>query len=296
MHVCNVHPHGIVVLGELHLPTELGFEYPLPAKEYDAHGIAFMQSQIDQGKAATGIVKCFRAYAQQFMLDHRGRIVILLRNPMEVIGSKRSAKRFIWYDAETDDQRFENCVHHYKKRYEAIFAVRDRLPIIRIEDLNRSCGGDCTFAQAVFEYITQVPFPIKYMLHVKEWYLPGYHYPSKSVKNAEGVVIGIYSIPYPYQLWRMTWADDPLPAEYWKSWPEKWRGIYQRELGEVSEQLGYNCSDNPGFVETVWSLRDQYSWKDRSDSLKPIPYRKGIELRHSKPHGRRGLPVWREDS
>jgi hypothetical protein len=286
------------VLGEIHTKGQLDFPYPQPPGRYDAHGIGFLQSQMDQGIAVTGIVKSFRGRAEKFILENGGRIVQLVRNPMEVAGSNMykkpgSAPRMLGHKARDQLEDFLAHVLYYERTYSLVIGREAQEPIIRIEDLNRSCGGDGLFFKAVMEYVTQTEWPIGYVRHIQENYLPGYRYPVTVVKK-NGVVVGIESAPFSYEPWRMSWGDDPRPREHWDSWAQEERDIAREALGEVSKALGYNCWDNPGFTELDWPLRDHFPWAKAGRTLAPVPHNLDFESRLTR-RGESGLPAYVEE-
>lgn len=296
---CNVHPAVMRVLGEVHVPTQLDFPYPSPKGEYDRQIIVFLQSQMDQKIAAAGIIKCFQPYSQKFIREHKGRIVQLVRNPMEVAGFNvykkiGAAERMLGHPARDQDEDFHAHMLYYELSYNAILHRRKQEPIIRIEDLNRSCGGDGQFFKAVMEYMTQTDWPVEYIKHIQRWYLPGYHYPFKVVKR-DGIVVGIETTPFAHQLWRLSWGDDPRPGEYWQAWTPKQRTMFTSALTEVSRYLGYDCLDNPGFTEIDWPLRDTFPWAGAGQTLQPVPHESDYESRLPR-KGKVGLPAFGGDT
>lgn len=301
MHYCNVHPAGMRVLGEVHLPSELDFPYPCPGGgvEYNKRVIAFLQSQIDQGVAATGIVKCFQSPTVEFIRKHQGHIIQVIRNPMEVAGTnvykkKGFAERFLGHPARDKGEDFLACMIYYKTSYEGILVRKEQEPIVRLEDLNRSCGGDGHFFKVTMEYMTQTEFPVAYVKHIQQWYLPAYHYGCYAVKD-DGVVVGIDSRPYVYESWRMTWGDDPRPTEYWESWTDNERAMFAEHIGPVSAILGYNYTDRPGYTDVDWALRDTFPWGQAGSTLAPTLYDLDVETRAAYP-GKKGLPVFGESN
>lgn len=301
MHICNVHPAEMVVLGELHLPTELNFPYPCPAKEYDERGIAFLESQMSRGIAAAGIVKCFRPWAEHFILDQGGRIVQLVRNPMEVVGFRTHKPsfykpdmdlRFLGRKAQNKTDWFRAHVAYYAKSYMGLLRNWRHEPLIRIEDLSRSCGGNGLLFKSAMEYITQTPFPIGYVRHIQQHYLPGYHYPCETIWH-DGVVVGTESTPQPYQDWRMSWGDDPFPTIYWQSWTPTEREIFAEGLGPACDRMGYNYRDRPGFADIIWPLGEKYAWSKYP--LKEIPFTDDLPTREGYPFGKPGLPIYSEE-
>ena len=298
MYLCNVHPAGMLLLGEPHLPMELGFTYPCSSRVYDEYVIKFMQDQARLGKAVTGIVKCFRPWAADFILENGGRIFQLVRNPMEVVGSNMGKKpgsdmRFLGHKARNEEENFKAHCMYYQKAYSHIFADWRKEPIVRIEDLNRSCGKDGAFLKAVMEYVTQTEWSDGYIRHICKTYLPGYFYGLETIKE-DGVIVGIKkNTVLAYESWRMNWFDDPRASEYWNSWGEETRTTFVEILGPVCRQLGYNCQDRPGHVDEKWPLVGQYAWRAHAAQLRAIPYEGDVVIRGSFPYGEPGLPKWR---
>jgi len=300
MYLCNVHPAGMLLVGEPHLPTELGFPYPCDSETYDRHVIRFMLSQTAQGKAVTGIVKCFRPWAAQFIIEHGGRIFQLVRNPMEVVGSNMGKKpgsdlRYLGHRSRDENDNFRAHCMYYREAYGAMVNTWRQEPIVRIEDFNRSCGSDGAFLKAVMEYVTQTEWPDGYIQHICKTYLPGYFYGLETIRE-NGIVVGIKpDTVLAYESWRMNWFDDPRAGEYWAAWGDETRAAFVDILGPVCDRLGYNCRDRPGHVDADWPLVTQYAWKAQAAQLKPIPYEGDVIIRGSFPHGKPGLPAWRDN-
>lgn len=300
MYLCNVHPAGMLLVGEPHLPTELGFSYPCDWETYDKHVIKFMQDQTRLGMAVAGIVKCFRPWAARFITKNGGRIFQLVRNPMEVVGSNMGKKpgsdvRYLGHKAKDENENFRAHCLYYKESYGAIYSAWKQEPVVRIEDLTRSCGLDGAFLKAVMEYMTQTPWPDGYIAHICKHYLPGYFYGLETIRK-DRVVIGIEpNTVLAYESWRMNWQDDPRASEYWDAWGDDTRAIFVETLGPLCDSLGYNCRDRPGRVNTDWTLVNQYAWKEQAAALKPIPYEGDTTIRGAFPHGPSGLPRWKGD-
>jgi len=293
MHLCNVHPAGMRIVGEPHLDSELGIPWPgISSEEYDRYVIRFLESQ---DVACAGIVKCFRPWAAKWIVQHGGRIIALVRNPMEVLGSNMGKKagcdlQFLGRKARDANEQFQAHAMYYRAAYEEIWKNWRTEPITRIEDYNRSCGGDGQFLKQVMEWATQTEWPDGYIAHIQEHYLPGYFYGLQTIME-DGIVVGMISDPIAYEAWRMNWYDDPRAAEYWAGWSEQERGIYARILGPTSASFGYNYTDRPGHVDVDWLLKTQYAWKNAV--LASLPYQGEVIIRGSYPHGPAGLPVWR---
>lgn len=288
MHTCNAHPAIMRVVGEFHL--SLGFAWPCPVAEYDARVVGFLESQVAQGIAAAGIVKCFWGKTVNLIRGQGGRIVQVIRNPMEVVGFRMHGKvyhkagvaqRFLGREAKNRTELFRAHALYYKTSYGAVFKKWRQEPVVRLEDLNRSCGGDGLVFKGVMEYMTQTEFPIGYVRHIQEHYLPGYHYSHRLVQQ-DGVVVGIEPVVYAYESWRMSWADDAQPGCYWETWSPEERGVFAEVLGPVCDSLGYNYRDRPGFTDTQWPLSHRYPWS--RGCLEPIP------PVSPGPHVRRGIP------
>jgi len=300
MHIINRHPAGMSVLGELHMPSQLNFEYPCSTEKYDEYGIAFLQSQIDQGRAAAGIVKCFWNDAVAFIRGHGGHIIQLVRNPMEVAGTNMYRKidvdyRFLGRKAKNMAELFRAHLLYYQLSYSGFFNRRIAEPIVRIEDLNRSCGGDGAFIKVVMEHITQTEFSPGYVKHIQKYYLPGYHYGCHAIKENR-IVVGIEPGVYPYEKWRMSWGDDPRPGEYWNSWTAEEQGMARDILGPISEKFGYNCTDRPGYTETGWLYSKDLPWSAAALGLVAIPYTSDVETRQAYPYSKENPPDYREEN
>lgn len=275
LHICNVHPAGMRAVGEFHL--SLGFDYPCPIVEYDERVVEFLKSQIDQGLAAAGIVKCFWAKTEKLIHDQGGRIIQVIRNPMEVVGFRMHgkvyhkpglARRFLGREAKNRVELFRAHVLYYMTAYHTICKRWRQEPIVRLEDLNRSCSGDGLVFKNIMEFMTQVAFPIEYVRHVQKHYLPGYHY-SHHLAVQDGIVVGLEPVVSTYQPWRMSWADDGGAAHYWETWSQAEREIFAKELGPICDKLGYNYRDRPGFTNVQWPLGHKYPWSG-TGSLEPI--------------------------
>lgn len=295
MYLCNIHPAGMIILGEPHLSIELDFPWPgTGAQAYDQKIIDFMISQTQQGRAVAGIVKCFRPWCTEWIVQNGGRIIALVRNPMEVLGSNMNKKpgsdvQFLGHKARDANEQFQAHAMYYRTAYEEIWSHRRNEPVTRIEDYNRSCGGDGRWLKAVMEWATQTPWPDGYIEHICKTYLPGYFYGMECVKQ-NGIVVGTKGDPIAYEPWRMNWYDDPRASEYWAGWSEMERRIFREILGPICDNLGYNCRDYPGQVDVDWPLKDQYAW--RGIPLSSIPYQGEVVIRGSYPHGKVGLPRW----
>lgn len=273
-HCCNVHPAEMRVLGEAHVPTQLDFPYPSQPGEYDRQILAFLQSQMDQDVAAAGIIKCFRRLSEKFIKAQHGRIVQLIRNPMEVVGSslykkKGFAQRMLGHPARDKEEDFLAYVLYYQRSYEGMVHRSRQEPIIRIEDLNRSCGGDGQFFKAVMEHMTQTEWSMDYVRHIQRWYLPGYRYWWRTIKRNK-IVVGIEAFSHGHERQRMSWADDTRASVHWEGWTPTERKMFLHALRPVSDRLGYNCRDRPGYTDMRWPLRDQCPWSAAGASLLPI--------------------------
>lgn len=283
----NPVPAGIVMLGEAHTATQLNFPHPDPGGKdtYDQHIIAFLKSQARQGRAATGMIKCFHAKAEAYMRARGGRFATLVRSPMELTGCwkgrrgwgqsesrRRIPMRAIGhFPPKNERENFACLLYEVRQRYLPIVKRAEREPLIRIEDLNRSVGGDGLFFQAVCEWLTQVPFPSYYVDVIRKWYLPCYHYPVCCIKNERGTVVGVAPIPsLRCDKSRMTWADDTNPPKWWNSWTGEEQGLFMEYLQETCEALGYNCTTSPGTVDVEWPMKGKYPWADAENGLEPI--------------------------
>jgi len=269
-------PGGIAIVGEAHMPAQLG-------SSDDARILMFLKAQEKQGRLAAGSCKCFHGYVEKFIKKSGGRIVTLLRNPMELVGCWRKRRSwvggrakwpplYIGHPIENERDAHLCLLHEVRGRYVPIIAKKDIEPIIRIEDLNRSCGSDGRLMQAVCEHITQVPFPMYYIRHIQEHYLPNLHYFLAVLKNDEGVAVAMKGIPVARGRDRTTWADDTNPTKFWNSWPEEERELFREFLQPICEQLGYNCTDNPGVTNVDWPMKGRYPWAHAEDGLEFIPY------------------------
>ena len=279
MYLCNHHPARMRILGEAHREPQLDFAgdgEPWPGitvERYDEKVIAFMDSQAAQGIACTGIVKCFWAKGAAHIRARGGRILSLVRNPLLVVGVNRRKDKapelYLGHAPRNDDEQFLAINLYYKESYQAIWRMREKEPITRIEDYNRSCGTDGRFLKEVMEWATQTDWPDEYIKYVREHCLPGYAYPIKT-RRENGVVVGIDSVLSVREPWRMNWYDDPRAERIWKSWPAYERDVFADTMGEVAQLFGYNYLTQPGFVEPDWALRDAYAWSGAD--LRPIPY------------------------
>ena len=276
-YIGRVHPVGMRILGEAHVSTQLDFPYPCPPREYDDHIIAFLKSQTLQGVRVAGIIKSFWKYTRKFILDNGGRICTVLRNPMEVVGFKMHKK-----PKPGLKPSFGAHVLHYKKVYEVRMAQSGEQPVVRLEDLNRSLGGDGQFFKSFMEWLTKTPFPQGYIEHIQRHYLPGYYYGLSTVR-VNGIVVDVHSAVIRCQPWRMQWGDDPRPGEFWESWSEEERELFAEGLGPICEKLGYNYTDRPGFTEKDWSLASEYAWGKLADTLEPVPYDRSFTGRELEP-------------
>jgi hypothetical protein len=290
----------MLLLGEPHLSIELGFPYPCDWQVYDEHIIQFMVDQTKRGLAVAGIVKCFRPWAAEFIVQNGGSIFQLVRNPMEVVGSNMGKKpgsdlRYLGHKARDENDNFRAHCLYYRESYGGIWADWKREPIVRIEDLTRSCGRSGLFLKAVMEYVTQTSWPDGYINHICQTYLPGYFYGMETIREGEAVVGIRDDTVFAYEPWRMNWYDDPRAAEHWASWGSLSREIFAETLGPLCDNLGYDYRDKPGFTKTDWPLATQYAWKEQAHSLQPIPYEGPVEIRGAWPHGDRGLPRWKGD-
>ena len=288
-HCCNVHPAIMRVVGEIHV--FLGFTWPCPVSEYDEKVVGFLESQVAQGIAAAGIVKCFWGKTERLIHDRGGAIIQLVRNPMEVVGFRMHGKvyhkaglaqRFLGREAANRAELFRVHAMYYKLTYGHVLSRWRQEPVVRLEDMNRSCGSDGLFFKSVMEAMAQTAFPIEYVRHVQKHYLPGYHYSHRLIQQ-DGIVVRIEPAVHAYQSWRMSWDDDAQPGFYWESWSSEEREIFAEVLGPVCDQLGYNYRDHPGFTDMHWPLDHRYPWS-RAGSLEPIP------SALSSPTRRRGVP------
>lgn len=243
MAIINRHPAGMSVLGELHLSSELGFTYPCRLSEYDQRGIAFLESRMEAGDAAAGLVKCFWRDVVAFVKAHGGRIVQQLRNPLEVTGynmgtKPKVVKLFLHREsADPKDVFTAHCMWYATSYMEAI-RREAREPIYLIEDLNASMGGDGQYLKGYIEYMTQTPLPDDYLAYIQEEMLPGFHYRLETVREGDRVV-EIQTTQYPKERWRMNWDPDPRPAYYWSVWTDWERDLFREYLGPVMDKLGY---------------------------------------------------------
>jgi hypothetical protein len=285
------------VVGEFHL--SLGFAWPCPISEYDERVARFLESQVAQGVAAAGTVKCFWGKTEKLIRGQGGRIVQVIRNPMEVMGFRMHgkvyhkagiAKRFLGREAKNRDELFRAHAMYYKTSYETILKKWRQEPVIRLEDLNRSCGSDGLAFKSVMEFMAQTAFPIEYVRHIQEHYLPGYHYSHRLIQQ-DGAVVAIEPVVYAYQPWRMSWADDAQPGHYWETWSPTERKIYAEVLGPVCDGLGYNYRDRPGFTDIQWPLSHRYPWS--KIKLEPIPsVSPGLSVRRGVPQ-EVNLPIFK---
>lgn len=284
---CNQHPAGISVVAECHDETCLDLaNRGFGMDQYDPQLCQLMRDRKHYGDACFGIIKSFRdpqiRLAKEMVGEQNVSIAYMIRNPrMRWCEARRKKARpgAVWFTSihhrEPRDEKeiMQGVANYFRVNYfEKAFLQGADIPIIRLEDLNRSMKLRTGFFKRLMEHLCGVEWPDDYIDFIRENWLPSYQYynwlewenPDKT-----GRVTAVITNQREKPTWalRHNWDDDPYPKIYWNDQDNMadWeRETYLKEFAELERKLGYNL-DEEYTVHDDWEFRGAYPWGDVYD-------------------------------
>lgn len=220
-------------------------------------------------------LKCDHPRLQQYVRDHEGHLINLVRNPLAVIGKRFGRKneeaktRFqelYGRPPETEADLFEGTVLKYVRQFYSVYLLRGQMhgkewPTIRLEDLNASIGHDGRYFQRVMKWLTGVEWPDDYIDFIREHHTPGHRATSRAIFDKDYNLLRLPAWGRPAWRDRMgKWGEDVSengPAAYWEQWSDEMRARYLLQCSEFQQRLGYN-QDHIGSTDVDWEQRGQF--------------------------------------
>lgn len=190
----------------------------------------YLQSY-DGPKESIGYIKGFRDEIVAFVEDSGGRIIQLMRNPVQVIHGKRNRKdkATAWWGREPENEAefFEGLVCQEARRYRKFMAQSYKYPLIRLEDLSHSILYKNGFIHQVLRYLTQVSWAPEESLagdfrYIWPHYRRGLTFAEMFAPSYEKD----YKAPFEKRV-------DPSAAEIWTHWELWQREIFRREFTAI---------------------------------------------------------------
>lgn len=268
----NNHPAGMSVVLELHKALMLDLENRGldPRGDYVAEGLRFLKYRTGKD-ACVGIIKGVRPALWRYMEARGGRRLHVVRNPLALIGKRWNSRvkdpasvqwnerRYGRKPKDTSDM-FEGYVMKYAFEFYGPYlrqAAEKKWPLVRLEDLNASVGGSGLYYQRVVEWLTQTPWPMDYVAHIKEHYTPGHWAHGRVIFDNDHNVLRV--LMWPLARWKARlgqWGEDSSegsPPYFWKRWKPEWHERYLKHFEELEKQLGYN-QDHIGSTDERWEF------------------------------------------
>lgn len=270
MLICNEHPSGMCVLGEVTKAEGLDLtRRGVPKSELGSEIIKFLHNCSDQGKACAGIIKSFSYDVVKYVKAHNGFIFHKVRNPLHIVAwrfeRKLRAAKYMFRELhgrepETMIERFEgHCAYYASNFYEKFLDRAKHYPIVRIEDLNKSIWTGGMYFKRVMECITATVWPQEYIDHIYKNWTPEQIYLFHPVWENGRIVRVEHEMVGTRGRGREGWEEDPGNAQYWDAWTEEQRAVYFKYFADVQNRLGYNQA-YPGSTDAKWQYRRAYKW------------------------------------
>jgi len=272
---CINHPCGrISVLGEVPKPSSLAFKRRgIPNSAMSRETIKFFNDRVHFGDVCLGVFKSFRTDVIQYVQERNGLVLQCVRNPIHIVGVRQGRKmgpaersfRSVYHrPMKTDDEIFEGHVIYYAEgKYRAFLKRADCYPIYRVEDLNKSCGGDGAYFKRFMENLTGVEWPWEYVRHIQQNNLPCQLYDYRLEWDDQDRVCEVTMKARDDKVRASGeychWGPDPSIPRYWKQWTDSQKEIYQKWFGELDRRMGYN-QQHVGSVEDDWEWGGKYEW------------------------------------
>ena len=268
-------PPGMTVLGELHHHTQLDFKgrgLDKSSFDLDQAALDFFADSIYFKKACAGIMVSFRRTAMDFVEKHGGHIAQKMRNPLYIVTARSKAKpRAAAYTFEKhkgraprdEKEKFWGLCTYYRDNFYARFLNRAHIyPLIRIEDLNTSLGGDRSYYKSVMEWLTQTEWPDDYIEYIATHFYPGFYYQGQVEWEGDRVK-KFNQVREEAPRWgRENWDEDPYPKKCFDILGDRgWQEIYLDVFRDIQPRLGYNNA-YIGSVDRRWEYRGKAPWKE----------------------------------
>lgn len=269
----NCHPAGMSLVGEVQYPNQLDLSRRgIPKDRWGLEVIRFFEDRIHYEDVAVGATMVMPAicvqWARRRMGEQAVRTVQILRNPLFKFGrrwkvkQRTGARRFQAKHGRPPDNEQEICEGVSEYFAASLFKKslsRSNIPIIRLEDINRSLNKDGAFFKRLMEWLTQTEWPWSYIQHIRDNWTPAYRYSVSWEQDDEGRFSRVSNTRYEKPTWDRDWSDDPQPALYWDGLTGGRREAYLKYHAGCQARLGYNQS-GPGTVEADWEFRGAYPW------------------------------------
>jgi hypothetical protein len=223
--VCNQHPAVKSMAEACH---ELEFDCRAPANVWDAEMMHFLYRCLRSKEyQSVGFVKGFRQGVMKFVLASDGRVIQLIRNPIEVVDFKfkrsiggdgfqaEAAERYLGRAPQSDLDYFEGQVLRYANTFNQFRERASRFPLVRIEDLDYSLYTNGQYFKLVMEHLTQVPWSPQLIAHIRDNIAPG----DEDQLDGE-------QFTWPPQRRPYGWQEDPSPRWAWECWSKKQRELF----------------------------------------------------------------------
>ena len=279
---CHNHSTAkISVIAECNAYNQLRFkERGVDKRRYDAEVLKFFEDRLAAGELSIGVIKSITpaqvAFATKRVGAARVRRIQMLRSPIYTLDLKwyggKGRKILVGYanfrrrmgrDPKTDQERFRgHCWRYYDRFYLPYVQRAKERPIVRLEDINRSMGGDGLFFKHLMEWLTFQEWPQSYIEHIQTNWKPDIR-PTNEIPLINGqwgrpITDPSGRRPYPG---RENWDPDPEPRQRWNAWAPWQKEIFMEVMqkGNVLEKLGYD-PDAPGTCGAGWAFKGAYPW------------------------------------
>lgn len=270
MLICNNHPAGMCVLGEVTKDEGLDLiGRGVPKSELGNEVVKFLSDCQSQNKACAGIIKSFNYQVVKYVLANDGIIIQKVRNPIHIVAwrfkKKPEAAIFTFRELygrnpETLTERFEgHCKYYASRFYDKFLRHAEQYPIIRIEDLNESMRTDGLFFRRAMENVTGTVWADDYTRHIQNNWTPDQIYRFYPRWNDGRITRVDHTILDRRRGKCSGWDEDLRNALYWEQWTQAQRDIYYKHFASIQNQLGYNQS-YPGSTDAKWKYSDAYDW------------------------------------
>jgi hypothetical protein len=224
-----------------------------------------------------GIIKSFRHQHIDWIRTHVPGVTVrlcqMVRNPRFNFVGKWVAKsrrvplaKVLGREPQNDRDVFEaTAIYYVQTFYHKWLRLMDEYPLIRLEDLNASVGGDGAYFRRFMEWLTRVGWSPEYTAHIRAHHTPAYkyrcwvewdHWPDGSDRVQAVRAVQEDARQWPY---RDNWAEDPETACRWDRLAPWQQEIYQRVIGPYEARLGYNQA-YPGSTDAEWEGANAAPW------------------------------------
>jgi len=204
------------------------------------------QAQSGQWQSV-GIIKELLQEIQAHLQDRDPRIMLLVRNPIKVVGYKMGSKT-LWLENRLGrpfhDERemFEAHVSIYAGHFQQLIDRQVDEPLIRLEDLSASLvTPEANYFRRVMEWLTRLEWTDKEVGLVRQNAKPRKreHIPDPDCWQADEYIERHYESPFPIGSARHHYRWPSRGANAWAQWEGWQRAAFLERFERIMVTLGY---------------------------------------------------------